>query len=315
MKVWSFLSNPFAIIGKRSFAKGIIMSTYHLAQLEIHKSIPFFGVIYDLFKVLHNDFDVAYNVWKAHGGYQKGSTLTKDELLKDLVEVKYVDWEHTIAGTYKPGSAMYVSLFPRGKAIFYKGSIESRINAVGQLGIALVGIESLADVKEDVDNYFDQLTGVREDQLGKKGGTINKIDEVEHKMAAVTTQMYANLGLLMNHFKDDPKQIEAFFDLTTIRRREQTLFKKTVRKHTDYVILERTFDEGDYVKLKNNGDVPLYFALLAQANDPVTEENSFVVNSEDEKLIAIKTLGNLSNRFLKVHNNTDFNGHCVLELQ
>ncbi len=315
MKVWSFLSNPFAVIGKRSFAKGIIMSTYHLAQLEIHKSNPFFGVMYDFFNVLHNDFDVAYNVWKAHGGYQKGSTLTKDELLKDLVEVKYVDWEHTIAGSYKPGSAMYVSLFPKGKAMFYKGSIESRINAVGQLGIALVGIESLADVKVDVDNYFGQLTGVREDQLGKKGGTINKIDEVEHKMAAVTTEMYANLGLLMNHFKDDPKQIEAFFDLSIIRRREQTIFKKTVRKQTDYVIVERTFVDGDYVKLKNDGDVSLSFALVAQANDPITLGTSIVVNAEDEKLISIKSLGDLSNRFLKVQNTNEFNGHCVLEFQ
>lgn len=315
MRRWIYLINPFAVIGKMSFTKGIKISTYHLAQLELNKTLPFFGNMYTVFKVLHDDFDLAYNLWKVQVGYQKGSTLTKNELLKNLVDVKFGEWEHAIAGAYKPNTPNYVTLFPRGKSVFVRGSIESRINAVGQLGIALEGFETLSEVKADVDDFFGQLTNVREDQLGKKGSIGNRSDNVEHKMAAVTTQMYANLGLLMNHYKDDPKLIETFFDMATIRRHEQTVFRRTVKKQKDYVIVERTFEEGDYIKLRNDGEVPLSFALVSQANDPITDGISVVVNAEDEKLISIKSLGDLSNRFLKVNNNTEFNGHCVLELQ
>ncbi|MEC4049246.1 hypothetical protein OX284_007375 [Flavobacterium sp. SUN046] len=315
MRRWIYLINPFAVIGKMSFAKGIKISTYHLAQLELNKTLPFFGGIYIIYKVLHDDFDLAYNLWRVQVGYQKGSTLSKNELLRNLVDVKFGEWEYVIAGVFKPNTPNYIMLFPRGKSIFVRGSIESRINAVGQLGIALGGFETLSEVKADVDDFFGQLTNVREDQLGKKGSKGVKSDDVEHKMAAVTTQMYANLGLLMNHYKDDPKLIESFFDMTTIRRHEQTVFRKTVKKHRDYVVVERTFDEGDYVKLKNDGDVSLSFALVAQANDPITLGTSVVVNAEDEKLISIKSLGDLSNRFLKVQNTTEFSGHCVLEFQ
>jgi hypothetical protein len=314
MKIWNFLSNTFALIGKKSFAKALKISTYHLAQLDLRKADPFILPMYTSYKVVHNNLDAAYNRWKMQGGVQKGSTLSVKQLLKLLVDDKLVRWEYAIMGLHLPGTPNFVSLFPKGRSSFNSGTIDARINAVGQLGAALEGITELATTKTDVDDFFVQITNARSVQLGQKGGTESKSGELENAVEAAMVAMYGNLGLLMNHYKTDVKQIEAYFDLPTIRYQEQTVYKKMVATEGVVSIVENTFTETDKVHIINDGEVTLGFYLAATADAPAPEPMPLVISSHQDRVLYVSTLGSLSNRFLKASNDFGTKGHCIIEL-
>ncbi len=314
MKIWNFLSNTFALIGKKSFTKALKISTYHLAQLDLRKADPFILPMFTSYRVFHETLDAAYNRWKMQGGVQKGSTLSVKQLLKLLVDGKLMQWEYAIMGLYLQGTPNFVALFPKGRSSFNSGTIDSRINAVGQLGEALVGITELATTKADVDDFFTQLISTRSVQLGQKGGTESKSGELENAVEAAMVEMYGNLGLLMNHYKTDVKQIEAFFDLPTIRYQEQTLYKKMVATEAVVSIVENTFSETDKVHIINDGEVTLGFYLAATADAPAPEQMPLVILSHQDRVVYVSTLGSLSNRFLKASNDFGVKGHCIIEL-
>ncbi len=313
MKTWIFLTNPFLTAANRTFSKALKISTYHDAQLQAHTSDPFFAGLYAVYHPFHLAVAGAYSSWKSQGGTQKGSTLTVNQLLDLMTKSKLSDWEYAILGVYKKSTPGFVALFPNGRYPFNSGTIESRVAAVKQLGISLNGITTLATIKAEVDDFYAQLSADRTTQLGHFGNTENKSDALEAAITTAMIEMFANYGLMINHFKANPVLAEPFFDLDTIRNHDQIIFLKTVPSSSKKNILKHTFSPTDEIKITNNGTMSLDLYLSSNADgDPVN--NKVTLEPNTSETFTITDLGTLDNTFLNVSNPNATEGHCKVEL-
>jgi hypothetical protein len=313
MKIWLFLTNPFLTAAKRAYSIALKISTYHDAQLLAHNSDAFFAGLYASYHPLHLAISTAYSNWKSQGGTQKGSTLTVNQLLDLLNKSKLNTWEYAIMGVYQKGTPGYVALFPQGRAPFSKGSKESRIAAVKQLGTSLTGIAALATTKTDVDAFFAQLSTNRGTQLGNKGTTENKSDALDAAIKTAMIDMFANYGLMVNRFKTDPSVIEPYFDIDTIRNQEQLIFVKSVAAKGKSNLMKHTFAATDSIKITNDGTVSLQFYLTNTVDgDPISQK--VVVEPSVTQTFVITDLGTIDSTFLNVSNPNANDGRCKVEL-
>jgi hypothetical protein len=313
MKTWLYLKNPFLTAAKKTYAIALKISTYHDAQLLAHQSDPFFAGIYASYHPLHLAISTGYSNWKSQGGTQKSSTLTVNQLL-DLVNKSRLNaWEYAILGVFQKGTPGYVALFPQGRAPFTKGSKESRIAAVKQLGVSLAGIAALATTKTDIDAFYAQLSTNRSMQLGHKGSTENKSDALDAAINVAMIDMFANFGLLIHQFKNDAASIESFFDLDTIRNHEQLIFQKTIAANSKRNIMKHTFAVTDVVKISNDGTVGIE-VYLSNSADGDAFDNKIVLEPNASHTFPITDLGTVENKFLNVNNPNPNAGHCKIAL-
>ncbi len=313
MKTWSFLLNPFLTAAKKTYAIALKISTYHDAQLLAHNSDPFFAGLYTSYHPLHLAISAAYSNWKSQGGTQKGSTLTVDQLLDLLSKSKLNTWEYAILGVYQKGTPGYVALFPQGRAAFNRGGKESRIAAVKQLGTSLTGIAALAATKTDVDAFYTQLNTNRTVQLGNKGTTENKSDALDAAINTAMIDMFANYGLMVNHFKTDPEALHPFFDLDSIRNHEQLIFLKSVAANGKSNIMKHTFADTDSIKITNDGTVSLVLYLTNTVDGDALNQK-VMVDPNQSQTFPITDLGTTNNTYLNVINPNANAGHCKVEL-
>jgi hypothetical protein len=313
MKTWLFLTNPFLTAAKKAYSIALKISTYHDAQLFAHNSDAFFAGLYASYHPLHLAVSTAYSNWKSQGGTQKGSTLTVNQLLDLLVKSKLNNWEYAILGVYQKGTPGYVALFPQGRTPFNRGTKESRIAAVKQLGTSLTGIAALAATKTDVDAYFAQLNTNRGTQLGNKGTTENKSDALDAAIKTAMIDMFANYGLMINHFKTDPEAMHPFFDLDTIRNQEQLIFLKSVAANSKNNLMKHTFAATDSIKITNDGTVSLELYLSNTVDGDVVNGKVTLEPSVSQTFL-ITDLGTIDNTFLNVRNSNANAGHCKVEL-
>jgi hypothetical protein len=313
MKTWSYFMNPFLIAANKSFSVALKISTYHDAQLFAHNSDPFFAGIYASYHPLHLAVSTNYSNWKSQGGTQKGSTLTVSQLFDLINKSKLNAWEYAIMGVYQKGTPGYVALFPQGRTPFNRGTKESRIAALKQLGTSLTGIAALAATKTEVDAFFTQLNTNRTVQLGNKGTTENKSDALEAAIKTAMIDMFANYGLMIHQFKNDAEAMHPFFDFDTIRNQEQLIFLKSVAANSKNNLMKHTFAATDSIKITNDGTVSLEFYLTNTVdgdsiNQKVTLEPSI------SQTFLITDLGTIDNTFLNVNNPNANAGHCKVEL-
>lgn len=313
MKTWSFLLNPFLNAAKKAYTVALKISTYHDAQLFAHNSDAFFAGLYASYHPLHLAVSTAYSNWKSQGGTQKGSTLTVNQLLDLLVKSKLNTWEYATMGVYQKGSPGYVALFPQGRTPFNRGTKESRIAAVKQLGTSLTGIAALATTKTDVDAYFAQLNTNRGTQLGNKGTTENKSDTLDAAIKTAMIEMFANYGTMVNRFKIDLSVIEPYFDLDTIRNHEQLIFLKSIAANGKKNIMKHTFAGTDSITITNDGSVSLEFYLTSTVTGDAINGKVLVAPSASQTFL-ITDLGRIDNTFLNVSNSNASDGHCKVEL-
>jgi hypothetical protein len=218
MKRWSFTENPFLNSSKKSYSVAVKISTYHYSQLEKHTSDPFFSALHGTYKPLHKELEKRHGEWKSQSGVQKGSTLSKDQLLETLNDSKAGDWELSVRIVFRENTSEYLALFPKGFAPFKRGKIENRIGAVKAFYTTLQQYPQLSALAEEVSAFYNQLIDTRMEQLGNKGETNVYSTTVEKAVHDAMIQMYGNLGALMEHFKESPEDIHDFFDVQTLRR-------------------------------------------------------------------------------------------------
>ena len=314
MKKWAYLNNPFLIAGKKSYRQGLKLSTYYNAQLKANISDPFFAELFSVYNPLHVELSDAYSNWLAQGGTLKGKTLAVVQLLKLLCPTKVDQWQHAIRNVYEKGSPQFVGLFPRARKPFNTRSREMRIAGVKQLSTALDGIAALAAVKTDVDNFYMQLTGERQTQLGGKGTAKGKSRKVEKAIEKAAIVMFGDLGAMIKKFQSNLPQIEQYFDVQTIRSKEQLVFNRTIKTNRVQNIMQRTFTASDSITLINDGSVPLYFYLANNATTPIEDLTAKRIDVNHKEIVAISALGNVSDRYLNVYNGDVIKGHCIVEL-
>jgi hypothetical protein len=303
---WIFLQNPFFNCTKKNYKKAVKISTYTDAQLLAKIADPFYAALYAAYHPLHLTLVSNYNIWKAQGGTQKGSTVTLTDLLAQLSPGKSGLWDRAVQFLYPIGSSIYVAIFPKKMKPFYTGTNIDRINAVAQLEIALTGRAPLATTLADVTAFSLSLSNAETAQSGNIGGTATASTNVETARVAAMVMLYSILGQCIGHLAATPRLITVLFNLSVIRNKMQTIFTGGLKKSVFETITQRTFELDGTIDANSDGVTELGFYLAENAGDGpngYTVQN--VLSTKMDTLKVADFTGNTTNNFLCVVNLSD----------
>ena len=164
-------------------------------------------------------------------GMWKARTQTMRKFIAQLRGEHIARWDAMVSctdvlqGTYMPGSAGHLKIFPHGRRPFQQGSIDSRIAAVRILAASLAEMPAMAGVAGLVNTFYSAIRTVREEQREAEGGVSGKSSHLESRRRAAAIALQKNLGRLIEKYAETPDKIMAFFDLKDVRaprRKEKT---------------------------------------------------------------------------------------------
>jgi len=251
--IWSFARNQFLISTKKSYRKALKLSLAHDKFLLKKKTDfpldPDWGLLYDRYHPLHVKYFIAYTNWAASGGNLIGDTNTLKNLLK-LLPKRLDQWIASILPVYDKASSKYKGFFPQGRTPFEVGKIDDRITAIKTLSTTIGTDVAIVPAKVMVDETYTEMDAARGAQEGGKLTRTTNSEEVEKGRVDVMNMQYADTGFLINKYYTNPRMIEPFFDLQTLRNTEQSLFTKTMDPTETYSITKNTFIATDELRGK-----------------------------------------------------------------
>lgn len=302
MKTWIFLQNTFLTATRDSYRSMKKIGNFTNAALAAKLGTAFFDDLYATLQPINKIYTDAYDLWVSKKDQQQGKTASLTQLLSKLSSEKIRDWDIAIQGVYKDDSPQYIGLLPNKRTPFQNGSQEDRLSAVNALAIAIGTDAALDTVKADVLAYYNLLTTTLGIQKGSISTTGNSSDAVEAARIALGTELYGALGQLMNYYKETPEAAGAYFDLETIRNREQTVFKNTVDPGETVLALTHTFDAEEDILFINRGNTILRAALVKEPTDNIGAVFITLAANSEVRVDAV-ALGDIAtNRYLKVQN-------------
>ncbi len=256
---WRYLVNQFVNSTENSYRKSMKLSNYHDANLKLQKDIyaPLIP-LYTRYHPLHLELVEKYTKWYSEVGYREGRTINIMELLEETYENLFL-WDLDIQGVYNAKTSEYKGFFAEGRAVFYKGTLESRINAYNTLQDRLGTNPSLATVKQDILDAYTALNDARDVQIGSKGNVKLKSGSLDIARINAMNMQYRNLGICMDAFIDEPMITESLFDVNTMRTAKQTVFNGTIPVNDKNVVFTRTLLADDQIVLRNTGAVDITF--------------------------------------------------------
>jgi hypothetical protein len=312
--IWRFLLNIFDNISKNSFKKMLLVVTDHTSKLEIQKTDPDIGALFTRTSPVSADYSKAYSDWTAAKGNWEGETLRFNQKMTELVDQKIKQWDAKVRAEFLEDTADYTKIFPGGRTGFRNGAYDVRINHVGALATALMNYPSFAALQTEVDTYHKALLGIRNVQTHNEELVKNASDLLEQKRKIAARMLYANLGKLMDKYKDDPLLIEKYFDLSLLRTTsngngitpEPEPVTAKVPALQSVTILEGGFDANSYFNIANTGTTSLKFYTAKLPNDAVSPSAIEVLAGEETDVFASE-LGADGNLFLMAYNPDEVN--------
>lgn len=305
---WNYVINSFMVVGAKNYKKAVRLAMYTYAQLLERAGQPFFDQQKEILETPNGDLSNKFGLWKSQGGFQKGATLTLDQLLV-LMTGKINDFDYSIQSVYRRGTPQYMTLFPQGHKPFGTGEKDSRINAVKTLGITLEAYAPLSATKILVDAYWNQLNTARTNQEGQIGNTNTGSDNVQIAAETAMTALYKILGNCMSEYAADPHQITPLFDLQTLRDHSQTVFTGTLDGNEDESVFEHTMLADDELKLQSTTAEAVGF-YFSHTGVPGVEDSTLITVAGNSELIVNRSdFGTLANHYLHALNPTAVEGH------
>jgi hypothetical protein len=213
-----FLINSFLVATRSSNKKLLTIAANHEGKLVANQADAVIAAILAVFTVVFDAYKaVNINLMSALGFY-KGETQSLESLFKDLQDTKLSFWEGKIFNFFPKGTIEATQLFPQNRDPFNKGTYETRIQAIATLAQGCSAFTDLLPVAAMITAFHLQIASARALQLSDGEGRVAMLRNLrESARVEVCQQLYGNLGLLMNHFKTDPLQIERFFDFSLLR--------------------------------------------------------------------------------------------------
>jgi len=215
---WHFAENQFDNCTKQSKKRMNRISSDHDSKLQAESSDPDILVLFNRFNPLRTAYSNSYTASISANAIYKGKTAFFESLEKELSETKIEDWDIQIQVVYKKGTPTYIELLPRGREPFQKGTRDQKIEEVLALGNRLTPHPALAATKMDVDAFGISMKDARNVQQQNEVLVAQTSDLLELQRIISANMMYGDLGILMDKFRDNPTQIERFFDLEAIRQ-------------------------------------------------------------------------------------------------
>ncbi len=304
--IWLYLQNPFFNCTKKNYKKAVKISAYTDARLFIKIADPFYAALYATYHPLHLALVSAYNIWKAQGGTQKGSTVSLADLLAQLNPGKSGLWNRAVQLLYPVGSAIYTAIFPKKMKPFYAGTTQDRVNAVAQLEISLTGKAGLATTLADVTTFSSDLAAAETAQSGSMGTTATASENVETARVNAMVMLYSILGQCIGKLAATPSLITVLFNLSVIRNKLQTIFMGALKVGGFETIVQRSYDLTDTIDGSSDGNTELGFYLAENPNEGPTGYTVINVLSTKTRSIGIpEFINNTTNTFLCVVNLSD----------
>jgi hypothetical protein len=219
MKKWTFLSNPFDLKTKDSYKKMLTLIVRHTNVLGA-SSDPFIRKLYLEPEPVSTAYSTAYATWTSSKGGRAGESLRVRQLLKVLYTGKIPKWEVDVLVRFHEKSPEYKTLFKGGRTAFRRGPYNLRAEKLASLAMNLEAFPGLFATRLEVEDFHKQLTKALNTNKGESFGVKGASTSLEAARKAAAVRMYANLGYLMGHFAEDPKQIKRFFETNKLRRRK-----------------------------------------------------------------------------------------------
>jgi hypothetical protein len=302
--IWHYVENQFDNCTKQSKKRMNRISSDHASKLLAENADLEIHTLYTRFAPLRTSFSDAYADAIAANAIYKGRTQKFENLKKELTGTKIEDWDIQIQVVFRKDSPEYIELLPNGRKPFQSGTNDQRIEEVRALGLRLAAYPALAAVKTSVDAFKTSIENARNDQQQKEDLVKQKSNLLEIARVATAKMMYGNLGVLMDKFRDDPKQIERFFDLEAIRNTgpetNETLEGPVAGGDSVNIISDVTDPETEWL-LANPGITILAYFLSPTA-DGVYDGTGIKVNPGETITKKASELGVPENTFLNVTN-------------
>jgi hypothetical protein len=298
--LWRFLINSFLVVTLGSYRAMSLIANFTLNALNL----PLNTLIYAQYTRLHpfvTDYAIKYAAWVASLGTEESSTLAVVNGYKLLGNTWIIIWDNQIQVLYNTKSTVYKALLKNRRKPFQTGSQEDKLINLKAFALLLVGVAGLSAVLADVNAKIAILQALVDNHATVKSGTKTASAGVETSRVTLGQQLYGVLGQLMDIFNATPGSIGAFFNLTAIRKLEQSMWNRVIKAATTAYIFTRTLLPTDQLKLMNLNLATLRFAFVATKNGVIT--TVYVeVPPLSSVIVDRSTMGSMANTFCVVQN-------------
>jgi hypothetical protein len=299
--IWKFLSNPFEKSTRDSYQNAVKISVFHDNALAGMQTDPFYEPLYTFYHPIHVSLKDAYDNWATQQGAQAGQTVNLTQMFAELGGTKIDSWDIAVQNVFNKHTPEYKAILPHRRVPFQSGKQLERISAVKTLSNALTGIKALATVKKDVDDFYTALEVANNTQKTSKTSTVSQSQTMETARLAMCNAQYANLGAMIQKYSTQPEQINACFDLQTIRRSKKVSFSGKVKPGAAHTVAKHTFAAGEQVKLRNTGTTDLQF-YLSPSKDVLPKTDGITLKAGEQNTADRTQLGDTANAWLMAFN-------------
>lgn len=298
---WQYAANQFLNSTIGSYKKMSILSPDHKARLEAEIADADILALFNAYVPFDSAYITAYTNWISAKGIYKGSTVALDNSLADLSANQIRQWDIQIQAVYLEGTPEYVAILPNGRGPFQTGGKDQRINEVQALATRLSNYAALSATQTLVQNFYNAIVVLRNDQQTKEMDVATKSQLVETARVNCSNQMYFNVGKLMAKYKTDPIQIERFWQLDLLRATGGDLILEgdIAGGDTDN-ILAGGFDDTTVFEITNTGTTNLRFFTATSPTATSTTGLDLAPGTSATKTAL--ELGTSGNTFLNVTN-------------
>ncbi len=312
-KLWHFLINSFLVATATSFRAMRKIGNFTLNALNIPSNAPIF-VLYMRLLPFVSDYNGKYTTWLNSLGVEESSNNSVYVEFQ-LVSSTYIrDWDIAIQAVYNIKTTIYKSLLHDRRKPFQTGSYGDKLAALQALALALVGVTGLSAVLADVNAKVGVIQGLMNTASTHKSGASTASTNLETARGLLGIELYGILGQLMDYFRSTPASVADYFDITALRRLEQTIWRRAVKASKTVYIFTRTLLPTDQLHLVNLNLTTLRFSFLATKNGVITV-NFIDVPPLSSVSVLRKDIGDMANRFCVVQNlSTTGSGKYMLVL-
>jgi hypothetical protein len=209
-KNWNILSNRFDIATRRNYKKMLMMLAHH-ARMVGASSDPFIRNLFRETGQMMESYCKAHALWESAKGGRRGESVRFRKLMKKLYTEMIPDWEANVLIRFPQRSPEYNALFSGGRTEFRRGPYDQRIAKVASLAKKMEAYDGLQAVRLEVEDFHAKLLAACRTNKSDSGGVKEAALRLESARRAAAVRMYANLGLLMSRFCNEPVKVKRYF--------------------------------------------------------------------------------------------------------
>ena len=312
---WHFSQNQFDNGTINNFKLMNIFSADHGSRLaaEAEGGLSFFVEMNDSYIPFRLDYSNCYSDWITGQGMYKAQTVRLMNSFDELTTDKIPLWDAQVQAVYLEKTPEYIEIFPGGRTAFQTGPYDIRISHIDSLYKNVKEHEELADTTADIKKFYDKINGIRSKQQSYEGAVKKTSSDLEKSRINIAEAMYSNLGLLMDHFKTEPEEIQRFWELkyitthTNISDDEPDIVAEGKIEPESKVTIDALtskFTADTELIIHNTGDVAIEVYTTKLPTDTVPG-TTLGVKPEKMAITKCGELGAEENLYLMINNTSD----------